>query len=53
MSDPSASVVVVEHLDRLTSFGVERLKAALLAQGRRVIVADPDETRPAEAVGDG
>lgn len=33
MSDPSATVIVVEHLD-----------AALAAQGRRVLVADPGET---------
>ena len=33
LSDPSATVIVVEHLD-----------AALAAQGRRVLVADPGET---------
>ena len=44
LSDPSASVVVVEHRDRLARFGVEHLEAALSAQGRKVIVADQGET---------
>lgn len=44
LSDPSASVVVVEHRDRLARFGVEHLEAALAASGRRVVVADPGET---------
>jgi putative resolvase len=44
LSDPSASVVVVEHRDRLARFGVEHLEAALAAHGRRIVVADPVET---------
>ncbi|WP_074378163.1 IS607 family transposase [Mycobacteroides abscessus] len=44
LSDPSASVVVVEHRDRLARFGVEDLEAALSAQGRRIVVADVGET---------
>jgi putative resolvase len=44
LSDPSATVVVVEHRDRPARFGVEHLKAALLAQGRRVVVTHPGET---------
>jgi putative resolvase len=44
LSDPSASVVVVEHRDRLARFGVEHLEAALGAHGRRIVVADPGET---------
>lgn len=36
---PSASVIVVEHRDRLARFGVEQLEAALAAQGRRIVVA--------------
>jgi putative resolvase len=35
---------VVEHRDRLARVGVEHLEAALAAQGRRLLVADPDET---------
>jgi putative resolvase len=37
-------VIVVEHRDRLARFGVEHLEAALSAQGRRIMVADPGET---------
>ena len=44
LSDASATVVVVEHRDRLARFGVEHLEAALAAQGRRVVVADSGET---------
>jgi putative resolvase len=44
MSDPDARVIVVEHRDWLARLGVEHLEAALLAQGRRVVVADPGET---------
>ena len=44
LSDASATVVVVEHHDRLARFGVEHLDAALGAQGRRIVVADPGET---------
>ena len=44
LSDPDAKVIVVEHRDRLARFGVEHLEAALGAQGRRTVVADPGET---------
>ncbi|WP_396876275.1 IS607 family transposase [Mycolicibacter heraklionensis] len=44
LSDPSASVVVVEHRDRLARFRVQHLEAAVSAQGRRVVVSDADET---------
>lgn len=44
LSDPSATVVVVEHRDRLARFGVEHLEAALSAQGRRIVVTDMGET---------
>lgn len=44
LSDPDAKVIVVEHRDRLARFGVEHLLAALSAQGRRMVVADPGET---------
>ena len=43
LADPTASVIVVEHRDRLARFGVENLEAALSAQGRRVVVSDPGE----------
>ncbi|WP_186242270.1 IS607 family transposase [Mycobacterium simulans] len=51
LSDPSVTVVLVEHRDRLARFGVEYLQAALAAQGRRVVVADPGETTD-DLVGD-
>ena len=44
LSDPDARVIVVEHRDRLARLGVGHLEAALSAQGRRVLVADPGET---------
>jgi putative resolvase len=44
LSDPSATVVVADHRDRLAGSGVEHLEAALAAQGRRIVVADAGET---------
>lgn len=44
LSDLAASVLVVEHSDRLARFGVEHLEAALAASGRRLVVLDPEET---------
>jgi putative resolvase len=43
LSDPDAKVIVVEHRDRLARFGVGHLEAALAAQGRRIMVADPGQ----------
>jgi putative resolvase len=43
LSDPSATVVVVAHRDRLARFGVENLEAALGAHGRRIVIADAGE----------
>lgn len=44
LADPTATVIVVEHRDRLARFGVEHLEAALSATGRRLVVLDPQET---------
>ncbi|GAB2990851.1 IS607-like element IS1535 family transposase [Streptomyces pseudoechinosporeus] len=44
LADPDATVIVVEHRDRLARFGVEHLEAALSASGRRLVVLDPQET---------
>jgi putative resolvase len=44
LSDPDVRVIVVEHRDRLARLGVGQLQAALAAQGRRIVVADPGET---------
>ena len=43
LRDPQVSSIVVEHRDRLARFGVEYVEAALAAQGRRLLVADPAE----------
>jgi putative resolvase len=44
LSDPSATVIVVEHRDRLGRFGMEHLTAALAAHGRRIVVDDGEST---------
>src|SRR5919197_6250846 len=44
LADPTATVILVEHRDRLARFGVEHLEAALSAQGRRLVVVDPGDT---------
>ena len=44
LADPQVATIVVEHRDRLARFGIEHLEAALAAHGRRLLVADPDET---------
>jgi putative resolvase len=44
LADPTVTVIVVEHRDRLAPFGVEYLEAALGAQARRLLVLDPGET---------
>ncbi len=44
LADPTVTGIVVEHRDRLARFGVEAVKAALEAQGRRIISVDSDET---------
>lgn len=44
LSDPGATVLVVEHRDRLTRFGFEHLAASLAACGRRIVVLDEAQT---------
>jgi putative resolvase len=44
LADPHATLIVVEHRDRLARFGVEQLEAALSAQGRRLLVVDSGES---------
>lgn len=51
LSDSKATVIVVEHRDRLARFGVEHLEAVLSASGRRLVVLDPAETAD-DLVGD-
>ena len=43
LRDKSVTVIVVEHRDRFARFGAEYVEAALSAQGRRLLVADPSE----------
>jgi predicted site-specific integrase-resolvase len=43
LRDPAVSVIAVEHRDRFARFGAEYVEAALSAQGRRLMVADPSE----------
>ena len=45
LADPSVAIVAVEHRDRLMRFGAEYVESALAAQGRRLVVVDPGETR--------
>jgi putative resolvase len=51
LADPRAAMIVVEHRDRLARFGVGHLEAALSAQGRRLVMVDPEETSD-DLVGD-
>jgi putative resolvase len=51
LADPTVTMIVVEHRDRLARFGVEHLEAALAAQGRRLVVVDPSEATD-DLVGD-
>lgn len=43
LSDPTVTLLVVEHRDRLARFGVEHLEAALSANGRSVLVLETTE----------
>ena len=43
LRDQSVTVIVVEHRDRFARFGAEYVEAALVAQGRRLLVADLSE----------
>lgn len=43
LRDPAVTVIAVEHRNRFAQFGAEYVEAALAAQGRRLLVADPSE----------
>ncbi|WP_089022088.1 IS607 family transposase [Micromonospora coriariae] len=43
LRDPAVATIVVEHQDRFARFGAEHVEAALAAQERRLLVADPAE----------
>jgi predicted site-specific integrase-resolvase len=43
LRDPAVTVIVVERRDRFARFGADYVEAALAAQGRNLLVADPSE----------
>ncbi|MBU4357773.1 MAG: IS607 family transposase [Actinobacteria bacterium] len=43
LKDPSVGEILVEHRDRLARFGFEYIDAALMSQGRSIMVADETE----------
>ncbi|MFG2099710.1 IS607 family transposase [Micromonospora echinaurantiaca] len=43
LRDQAVSTIVVEHRDRFARFGAEYVEAALVVQGRRLLVVDPAE----------
>ena len=43
LSNQDVNAIVVEHRERLMRFGFESVEAALAAQGRKIIVIEPDE----------
>ena len=43
LRDEAVTTIVVEHRDRFARFGAEYVEAALSAQGRHLLVADPSE----------
>lgn len=45
LTNPSIKIILVEHKDRLMRFGAEYVESALAAQGRQLIVADPNELK--------
>jgi len=45
LSDPDITTIIVEHRDRLARFGFEYIEAALMAQGRKIIVMEPGEVK--------
>jgi putative resolvase len=51
LGDPGVGIIVVEHRDRQSRFGVEYSEAALGVQGRRVVVVEQTEVTD-DVVGD-
>jgi len=45
LRNPAVSTIIVEHRDRLMRFGIEYVDAALSAQGRKLLVIDPEERK--------
>ena len=42
---PEYSVIVIEHRDRLARFGSDYIEATLAAEGRRLVIVDPEEVK--------
>ena len=45
LSDPSVSLIIVEHRDRLMRFGSEYVESSLRAHGRQLIIMDQSELK--------
>ena len=45
LSDSEVQIILVEHRDRLMRFGSEYVEATLASQGRRLLIADPQELK--------
>jgi len=45
LSDSTVRSIVVEHRDRLARFGVEYIEAALVAQGRQLVIVESGEQK--------
>lgn len=45
LANSKVKTIVVEHRDRLMRFGFEYVEAAMRAQGRRIVVIDPEEMK--------
>ena len=45
LKNPGVHTIVVEHRDRLMRFGIEYVEAALTAQGRKLLVIEPDDRK--------
>lgn len=45
MQNSNIKIIIVEHTDRLMRFGTEYVEAALTAQGRKLVVVDPQELK--------
>ena len=43
LGDPAAGTILVEHRDRLARFGFEYVEAAMVSQGRVIMVVDETE----------
>jgi putative resolvase len=45
LRNPAVHIIVVERRDRLMRFGIEYVEAAMAAQGRELMVIDPEEMK--------